>query len=266
MSARRGIFELYRFHHPGGGTKDWAIALIDGEIDVRYGATGAALRGGRVKSRYTDNQAELNRRVSQKLKEGYQRVGPIVVFEDGRWESAPAGREEPEPKANSDAEDKVFFEIRASAESAVTGFTATCHEVCGKLREAGVTGVDVQRTSEAQVFRIGRWSFEVADGASMNPNALLRSNRTGGGRIQAEDGVYPFLFLAYLKRQAPRELEVNLAWKDGIEVTDRLHHEADVLALFGTTLDGIRPVAVALGLAEERIDLASIGSDESLYF
>jgi len=269
MSARRGIFELYRFQHPGGGAKDWAIALVTGEgggIDVRYGATGTALRGGRVKSRYSDNQAELNRRVSQKLREGYQRVGSIVVYEDGYFESTPAGREEPEPKAQPDAEDRVFFEICATAESAIAGFIASCHEACGKLREAGVSGVDIKRTQGVVVFAIGRWSLEVADSASMNPNALLRSNRTGGGRIEAEDGVYPFLFLAYLKRHAPRGFEVNLAWKDGIEVTDRLHHEAGVLALFGTTLDGIRPVAVALGLAEARIDLAAVGSDESLYF
>jgi len=266
MSARRGICERYRFQHAGGGSKDWAIALIDGAVDVRYGATGTALRGGRVKSRYSDNQAELNRRVSQKLKEGYQRVGPIVVHEDGSFESAPAGREEPEPKAALDAEDKVFFEIRGTVESAVAGFLATCHEACRKLREAGVSRVDVKRTGDALMFSIGRWSFEVADSASMNPNAWLRSNRTGGGRIEPETGVYPFLFLVYLKRNAPREFEVNLAWKDGIEVTDRLHHEAGVLALFGTTLDGIRPVAVALGLAEERIDLAAVGSDESLYF
>jgi hypothetical protein len=269
MSARRGIFELYRFQHPGGGSKDWAIALVNGDgggIDVRYGATGTTLRGGRVKSRYTDNHAELNRRVSEKLREGYQRVGAIVVYEDGRFESATAGREEPEPKAQPDAEDKVFFEIRATVASAIAGFLATCHKACGKLREAGVTGVDVKQTQDAVVFTIGQWSFEVADSASINPNALLRSNRTGGGRIKAEEGVYPFLFLTYLKRNTPREFEVNLAWKDGIEVTDRLHHEAGVLAMFGTTFDSIRSVAVALGLAEEKIDLAAVGSDASLYF
>lgn len=266
MSERRGIFELYRFHHPGGGAKDWAIALIDGAIDVRYGASGTALRGGQVKSRNIDNQAELNRRVSQKLREGYQRVGPIIVYEDGRWENVPTASEEPQPQAARDAEDQVYFEIRATAESSIAEFTAVCREACGRLRAAGVTAVEVQETGEALVFRIGRWSFEVAEAASMNPNAWLRRTRTGGGRIEVDEGVYPFLFLVYLKRHAPRECAVNLAWKDGVDVTDRLHHEAGVLALFGATLEGIRPVAVALGLADERIDLARIGSDESLYF
>lgn len=266
---RLGVYELYRYDHPGGGSKDWAIAVIDGAVDTRYGKTGTRLQGGLVDRHFADNQAEVRRRITGKVRKGYRHIGSVVIYEDGSTESVPPADPERTPKAAPKQEDvdKLYFEIRLRGEAVWSELLSRCREACDILEAAGVMVSRKLNGEFNAMFAIGGWPFEVADRSAGNRNTLSRSTLEGAGHLRPAEGVYPLLFLMYLKRFASeRTYEVGLAFKDGIEVTEQLHHEQDVLAMFGVSLDDIRPVAVALGLAEEEIDLASIGSEESLYF
>lgn len=265
---RLGVYELYRYDHPGGGSKDWAIAVIDGAVDTRYGKIGTRLQGGRVDRRFTDNQAEVRRRINGKIRKGYRHIGSVVIYEDGSTESVLPADLERAPRAEPKQDDeKLYFEIRLRGEAVWSEFLCRCREACDILEAAGVTVSRKLNGEFNAVFAIGGWPFEVAERSAGNRNTLSRSTLEGAGHLRPAEGVYPLLFLMYLKRFASeRTYEVGLAFKDGIEVTEQLRHEQDVLAMFGVGLDDIRPVAVALGLAEKEIDLASIGSEESLYF
>lgn len=262
-----GVYELYRYAHADGTSKDWAIALIDGAVDTRFGKTGAPLQGGPVERRLAGPHAEVRRRIDQKLSKGYRRVGEVVMYEDGTWELAEKASPTPVPAPEKEA-DRAYFEIRLLDAGAWSVFLARCQEACRTLSASGVP-VKSALTGDKfnAAFAVGDWPLEVADRSAGSRNTVSRSTREGAGHVLAREGVYPLLFLLYLKRFASEHTyEVGVAVKDGIEVTEKLHHEQDVLAMFGVSLDDIRPIAVALGLAEEKIDLASVGSEESMYF
>jgi predicted DNA-binding WGR domain protein len=264
-----GVYELYRYRHPNGEAKEWAVAIVDGQVNVRYGKAGSLVNGGKPEARFTDAHAEKNRRVREKTRKGYEYVDRVVIHTDGSWVSTEdLGSEDgqaPQPQASPDEEATVFFEIRVRNAGMFPEFLRACREACDRLAAAGVAVTRKLNEELAFRFAIGDWPFGVGERVELGyRNTVSRATRQGAGNVRAADGVYPLLFLLYLKRYSPAE--VALAWKDGIEITEQLRHEHDVLAMFGTDLDAIRPVAVALGLAEERIDLAALGGDESLYF
>lgn len=264
-----GVYDLYRYDHPNGGAKEWAVAIVDGQVTVRYGKAGSLVNGGKPQARYTDVHAEMNRRIRDKTRKGYRYVDRVAIHTDGSWVSTKDGRSDseqrPEPKASSDDEETVFFEIRVRNAGMFPEFLRACREACDRLSGAGVAVTRKSNEELAFEFAIGDWQFGVGERVEVGyRNTVSRTTRQGAGHVHVKDGVYPLLFLLYLKRFAPAE--VGLAWKDGIEITEQLRHEHDLLAMFGTDLDAIRPVAVALGLAEEKIDLAALGGDQSLYF
>ena len=264
-----GIYELYRYRHPNGDAKEWAVAIVDGQVHVRYGKAGNLVNGGIPQARYTDAHAEKNRRVQEKTRKGYQYVDRVTVHTDGSWASTKdvpiEDGQPPPPKASPDDEDTIFFEIRVQNAGMFPEFLRACREACERLVAAGVPVARERNAESAFEFSIGDWRFGVGERVEVGyRNTVSRATRQGAGQVHVRDGVHPLLFLLYLKRFSPAE--VGLAWKDGIEITEQLHLEHDVLAMFGTELDAVRPVAVALGLAEEKIDLAALGGDQSLYF
>lgn len=262
---RLGIYERYRFVHSDGTSKDWAITIIDGAVDTRFGKTGAALTGAAVEQRFADCNDEVKRRVDEKIRKGYRFVDTVIVYDDGTVEPTQASMAaKPEKREEVD---KVYFEIRLHTSDAWQEFLAHCQDACQIMSKTGIESQCAVADQSNARITVSDWPLHLAARATGQRNTLSVSTLDGAGHVHKNEGVYPLLFLMYLKRLASeRTYTVELAVKDGIEVTEKLHHEQDVLALFGVRLDDIRPLAVVLGLAEEDIDLASLGTEESMYF
>jgi hypothetical protein len=267
-----GVFDVYRkFHQQGGGSKDWAIGIIDGRLHTLYGKTGSILRGGAQKPIHPDVMEEFGIRSNSKIRKGYElQFAKHVVYDDGSMEPAPKSDLS---QAQSNALDwngdgtGVFYEIRFR-EELLSEFQEECKKIWRILKNAHVQ-VNAELTSlSVYVYSFGKWRFQIGKDAPVSrPNSIsltATGRMEGAGTVKTEDSVYPLLFLLSLKRAYPEH--IGLVWKEGIEVTTRLREEHDLLAIFGTYLDAIRPIAVALGLAEECIDLSTVGSSDSLYF
>ena len=73
------VWRLYRFRHPNGRSKDWAVTtLADGSTATRWGKTANRLPG--VCQRQGDSQNALERK---KLAKGYVFVATVTIDPDG---------------------------------------------------------------------------------------------------------------------------------------------------------------------------------------
>ena len=73
------------------------------------------------------------------------------------------------------------------------------------------------------------------------------------------------LLLAF-KRQLPPLCSLTVASPEGIEVSDQLKLEKDVLRLLGSDLERVRPIAEALDLMPVKIDLNQSSPDSQNYY
>lgn len=83
------LVRLFRYTHPDGSAKDWAVALDpDPEgLDVYYGVTGKRLsqaRTPRAKCAAGSPDLERETRVREKVRKGYQDLGAHRLADDGR--------------------------------------------------------------------------------------------------------------------------------------------------------------------------------------
>ena len=95
-------------------------------------------------------------------------------------------------------------------------------------------------------------------------------DRSGIVKPGSMAGIKPVLFLMALQmvtQDLPPGVRVSLATEDGIEIGHDLRSETAVLTLFGTDLEGVRPLAETLGLLQPRINLAeAILTDHDSWF
>jgi predicted DNA-binding WGR domain protein len=70
--------ELYRFTHPNGSTKDWAVCAHQGEVWVAYGKTGSRLRMETIQS-VSGAASARARKIKEKLDKGYRHLGPAEI-------------------------------------------------------------------------------------------------------------------------------------------------------------------------------------------
>jgi hypothetical protein len=94
--------------------------------------------------------------------------------------------------------------------------------------------------------------------------------RSGIVKPDEQAGIRPVLYLMALQKltqDLPSGVRVSLATEDGIEIGHDLRNEAAVLTLFGTDVEGVRPLAETLGLLQPRINLAvEIQTDHDSWF
>ena len=88
----------------------------------------------------------------------------------------------------------------------------------------------------------------------------------GAGIVNTDDGPWPLLLLLAFKRQLPPLCSLTVASPDGIEVSDQLKLEKDVLRLLGSDLERVRPIAEALDLMPAKIDLNQSSPDSQNYY
>lgn len=239
-------FDLWRYTHPDGSSKDWAIRRNgDGTITTRWRPTGPTLP--QVSTRRQDKIALEN----AKRRKGYVHVGQVTIASDGRIHSAKDGKGELLPDEAIVPEPAVYWRIHLVDTRAAW---SDLDHIVERLREK-IRGLDPNFDGET-------W-----DGWSLPTPARDRS-----GIIKPDKpvGIRPLLYLMALQkltRELPPGVRVSLATEDGIEIGHDLRSETAVLTSFGTDLESVRPLAETLGLLQPRIDLVeAIRTDHDSWF
>ncbi|WP_051331343.1 hypothetical protein [Methylocaldum szegediense] len=238
-------YDLYRFTHADGSSKDWAVRQnANGTVTTRWGPTGPVLPQSKTR------RGDKRNLVQAKLRKGYVPVGTVRIDKEGRVhavDSTPTTRSEPEPH--------LYWRIRMSSlvpRAALVDWAKSVSDAADRLAE--VLGWARGERSDFEPGAIGNWR-------------IPRTQTSGAGQIPIEQGVVPLLVLMAMKWLAPDGVTVSIATEDGIEVGTDLRAEARLLAQFGTYLEGVRPLAEALGLIEPRINLSrAIQSEQDYWF
>ncbi|SVC05594.1 uncharacterized protein METZ01_LOCUS258448, partial [marine metagenome] len=114
--------------------------------------------------------------------------------------------------------------------------------------------------------RIGEWSLGFCKSGLPSTNQISMVSGEGAGIVNTDDGPWPLLLLLAFKRQLPPLCSLTVASPEGIEVSDQLKLEKDVLRLLGSDLERVRPIAEALDLMPAKIDLNQSSPDSQNYY
>jgi hypothetical protein len=226
-------YDLYRFTHPDGSSKDWAIRRNpDGTLTTRWGPTSPVLP--QASTRRQDKIALEN----AKRRKGYVYIGQVRIDADGTLRSVRDAQGEALPDEPVVQEHVIYWRIHLV--DATTGAWEALEHAIQDLKE---------NLSVLEPLSDGTWA-----GWKIPEPAFDRA-----GTIQPtwDSGVRPLLFLMALKKRALSGVRVSLATEDGLEIGDDLRTETAVLATFGTNLESVRPLAEALGLLQPRFNLAA---------
>ncbi|NOV30738.1 MULTISPECIES: hypothetical protein [Methylomonas] len=244
------VWSLFRYRYSDGSSKDWAITTnADGSISTRWGKTASRLPS--INTRSGIRQHDIER---QKQAKGYVFVGEVEIDSEGNIRlprSAPMADASPMPSENPSAPiDKLYWHIDCRAGHATLldmGIALRCW--LGNL----------EAWSQAQGLTASDWSgWQRLIDASLGDEAFDLS-----GQIHLEHGVLPWLWLMALKHAAFPGVSVGIATESGRDVSADLKAETEVLALFKTDVEAIRPLAENLGLLKPRLDLALAMADQT---
>ncbi len=249
-------FALYRYSHSDGTAKEWAIYVGSDtlEIEVRFGKAGQLSQQRLIDS--TDPNAEADRRINEKINKGYRLVGQVGIDHQGR------------PFELSNALDSVACANNVSWEF------RTRKDVNGQISLAQKALFDMAKLLEAyglaviddNQVRIGEWSLGFCKSGLPSTNQISMVSGEGAGIVNTDDGPWPLLLLLAFKRQLPPLCSLTVASPEGIEVSDQLKLEKDVLRLLGSDLERVRPIAEALDLMPVKIDLNQSSPDSQNYY
>lgn len=194
------LYELYRNNSAAGqGTKDWAIKVTDSnEITVQFGKTGSKLRSRVLKlAPNADLKRELFERVSQKMSEGYSKVGMASIDDNGNvtlaqnienqvWSLSELDKEQVLGTLKSLVEDIVAYSfdtgfsewpISAEYDENVQGAIFYCDgllpeegwQICNKSGLSFMTGSKViggdKIDYSIELLLLAGWSSRLPDGA-----------------------------------------------------------------------------------------------------
>jgi predicted DNA-binding WGR domain protein len=241
-------FELYRYTHPDGSSKDWAVRRNDdGSLTTRWGPTGPVL------PQASTRRGDQIRLENSKRRKGYVPIGEVEIDDQGRVQ--PVGQAARAARPPEPPEEALYWRL-----SLAPGMNPADLLVWSRLTATAVdrlaAAAGLARTPQAH-FEPGTvqgWSLPATDAA-------------GAGQVRRDQGPIPLLVLLAMKALAPAGATLSLATEDGLEVGPDLRVEARLLAWFGTDLDTVRPMAEALGLLQPRLNLAeAIQSDTDAWF
>lgn len=247
---------LYRHRNADGSSKDWAVrSNSDGSITTRWGKTANRLPG--VSNRYGVKQFDIER---QKQAKGYVWVGLVDIDVNGNvrfpdkplplTQSQPLGPQAITNQTSPVTVDKLYWHVDCRA-----GHATLLDMGIALRRWLG----DLETWSQAQGPAANDWSgWQRLIDASLGDEAFDLS-----GQIHHEHGVLPWLWLMTLKRAAFPGVTVDIATESGRDVSADLKAETEVLALFDTEIEVLRPLAETLGLLKPRLDLALAMTDHT---
>jgi predicted DNA-binding WGR domain protein len=250
------LYALYRFNHPDGSAKEWAIALApqDNAIEVRFGKEGNLVQRHLMKT--SDPNSEYQKRISEKTGKGYVLVGQYGIDPSGR-PFVPSDEVKHAQKS-----DNISWEFRTRKD--VTGQMALVQKALFDLaRLLEVYGLAVM---ESQSVVIGSWKLGFSSESMPPINEISLTTGEGAGFVNRDDGPWPLLLLLAFKRQLPTLCSLTVANPDGIEVSDQLKLEKDVLRLLDSDLERVRPIAEALDLMPPKIDLNQVSPGSPNYY
>ncbi|WKJ90166.1 hypothetical protein QZJ86_19475 [Methylomonas montana] len=244
------VWTLYRHRNADGSSKDWAVrSNSDGSITTRWGKTDSRLPSSNTRTGIRQHDIER-----QKQAKGYVFVGKVEIDTDGNIRlprSAPIA----DPVTVSIemppvAVDKLYWHVDCRA-----GHATLLDMGIALRRWLG----DLEAWSQAQGFAASNWSgWQRLINASLGEEAFDLS-----GQIHREHGVLPWLWMMALKHAAFPGVLVGIASETGRDVSSDLKAETEVLALFDTDIEAIRPLAESLGLLKPRLDLALAMADQT---
>ncbi len=255
-------FELYRFNHHDGSSKDWAIRdNRNGTFTTRWGKTGPRLTG--EKTRRMTVPDEVLGLKSAKMGKGYAFIGSVFMDSAGNLQGQPqtkqagAAQKLPVKPKSGNRSEAVYWDVKIDG------------QLVGQARQA--LGSQIL-TIAGQIKSVGSfnlppnwdgWAKLTGFADEKGPTDM---NAPGGlsGQVRKRHGIVPLLFLMALRDAKLEGVSVGLAGDDGLELFD-LKSEDFVLDLFGTSLNAVRPLAEALGLIQPKIDLSTMAGDDFFF-
>ena len=221
-------WELFRFHHGDGSSKDWAIHDNgDGTVTTRWGPTSDTLPSSSTRKK------GFHDLVLQKTRKGYQHMGPVEMDENGRIVSRVAHQQRPVP-----VDPKIYWRIKPPG-------------VIDADTRSNLAGHMARLQGKAQGYpAIQAWNGRDSIARLCGHNATVVS---ASGQVAKEDGIQPVLWLMALKREVDY---VHIADEMGVDISTDISAETGVLRFFDTDIAQIRPMAEALGLLRPRLNIA----------
>ena len=255
-------FELYRFNHHDGSSKDWAIRdNRNGTFTTRWGKTGPRLPGEKTKPmRHSREVVEL---INSKLKKGYAHVGTVFMNSAGtlqsqtRTQQFESAQKLPIKPKSGNRSGAVYWDVKIDAQLVSQARQALGRQIltiAGQIKSVGSFKLPpnwdgwVKLTGFAD--EQGPTDMNAPDGLS--------------GQVRKRHGIVPLLFLMALRDARLEGVNIGLAGDDGLELFD-LKSEEFVFDLFGTTLNAVRPLAEALGLIQPKIDLSTMAGEDFFF-
>lgn len=236
-------YDLYRYYHGNGSSKDWAIRdNKDGTITRRYGKTGSRL--AEKISPCPNPFREMHELVQKKYGKGYRYLGEHFIDEDGKLT-----KDKPQPDHNKPfvLQSFIYWRVRYpsslhnDAENPIYGnYIKAISQLLGVFS-------NIEPTSTAWIR------------AFLARQASILEAETIAGQLSKSDGVIPLLFLMALKKlQSEAFLKILISADNGIEISDNLKEEPQALAFFDESLDTVRTIAEATGLLLKSLSLHGI--------
>ena len=225
-------WDLYRFYHSDGSSKDWAVRDNgNGTITTRWGKTASTLPSSSTRKR------SMNDITREKRVEGYSYLGKVEIDENGRILGFPRVSSQ-QQAAQAHVESKIYWRIKPAAVD---------NDVRAKL------AAEVARLQA--LLPVNGWEGITAITKLCKPNSV----KTASGQIAKEDSILPVLWLMALKTQFDH---VHMSDEAGIDISTDIKAETGVLGFFETDIATIRPVAEKLGLLQVRINMAKAAAAE----
>jgi predicted DNA-binding WGR domain protein len=242
-------FELYRYTHADGSSKDWAIRLNgDGSFTTRWGRTGSRLPQDNTKPlRHPD---EVHHLKQAKRRKGYELIGHVQIDAAGNLLTSVQGVTPATPPVRPRIK-AVYWSIELTnpGKPAVRDRLGNrVQALIGLIKAAG----DIEASSRWDGWR------QLID--LTESDALVELS----GQIRQGHGVIPLLFLMALRQSALDDVQIGIAGEEAREIGD-LKAELELLAWFGTDLESVRLLAEALELLQPRINLTTLAGDD-FYF
>ena len=239
-------YDLYRFKNSDGSTKDWAVrANGDGSYTSRWGKTGA-----RLQSKTFQNMLPMQDHIREKTNKGYKFIGMVFIDDDGKVSHVPlASSAKPvgqNPNPTQD-EPRIYWRIKI---------------------------LPAQSSDIAVPFLQGQFSAFAQHILNAFPDChWVQKNHIGrdfikaqAGSLRIEDGIGSLLLLMATKKAAAAGISVTLSHDVGIEISDQLKLETQVLSFFDSNLESTRSIAETIGLLDKRIDLSLIETEVSDFY
>ena len=242
-------FELYRYTHADGSSKDWAIRLNgDGSFTTRWGRTGSRLPQDKIKPlRHPD---EVHHLKQAKRRKGYELIGRVEIDNAGNLLTPVQGVTPATPPVRPRIMTVYWtIELINLRKRAVRDRLGNrVQALIGAIKASG----NIEESSRWDGWR------QLIDLTESDQLAEL------SGQIRHGHGVIPLLFLMALRQSELDDVQIGIAGEEAREIGD-LKAEHELLAWFGTDLDAVRPMAEALGLLQPRINLTTLAGDD-FYF